>query len=81
MTDGPAGEDPADTPDDDAPLEPSTAADEPAGAPDATSLNSADAAGVVTQRRADRTQQVLTASVLLLIAASAVLLAISIAKQ
>lgn len=80
MTDEPVAPSPAEEFDAQAsPMPPAAIEPEPAaGPPVATASSEAPA---MSPRRADRAQQILTAAVLLLIVASAVLLTISIANQ
>ena len=80
MTDQPVDSNPTDAPGAPPPAAPATA-DAPSTEPGAGAATSSTATVPTSRRPADRMQQVLTASVLLLIAASAVLLAITIANQ
>ncbi len=80
MTDEPVDSNPTDAPGA-PPLAAPATADEPSTEPGAEAATSSIATVPTSRRPADRMQQVLTASVLLLIAASAVLLAITIANQ
>ena len=80
MTDQPVDSNPTDEPGAPPPTTPPTA-DEPTTEPGAEATASTAPPVPTSRRPADRMQQILTASVLLLIAASAVLLAIAIANR